>query len=393
MNPKNKLLRCAIFLIPLLIFNGCSEDKKQQDTTKKIVPLKVQTITVQKKPIPLWTRYTGRTKASNKQEVISRVSGILEKRYIKDGEYVKSGQKLFKIQQDEYIALLQVKTAKLQEDEASLKLADINVARYTPLAEEGLAPRATLESYQAESAKLKALIEGDKADIKKAKLNLSYTIIKAPISGKVSARRVDVGNMVDAKSSQVLTTIVKTDPIYAYFSPSQIDVMMFDKLSTEKKPYSFVEIETPFGVNRYDGFVDFSDNVVDPLTSTITMRATINNQKNELLPGSFVHVNIFITDKKEFIMIPPHVILNDQLGKYVYIVDKDNKAKRVDIKTGYRTKYYASVTEGLKDQDKVIVSSLIKIKPKQEVKYIDVTQKEGIDTILKENKLIPSRVK
>jgi len=392
MKHNNKLTRYIIFATFLLITTGCSTEQKQQ-TTKKQIPTKVQTITVQKKPIPLWGRCTGRTKASNKQEVISRVSGILEERYIKDGEYVKKGQKLFKIQQDEYIAILQIKTAKLQEDEAALKLAVANVRRYAPLVKEGLAPRATLESYQAETAKLKAVIEGDKANIKEAKLNLSYTIIKAPISGKVSARRVDVGNMIDAKSAQVLTTIVKTNPIYAYFSPSQRDVMMFNRLSEEKKPYSFIETQTPFGVKRYDGFVDFSDNVVDPLTSTITMRATISNPKNELLPGSFVHVNVFLTDKKDFIMIPPYVILSDQLGKYVYIVDKNNKAKRVDIKTGYRTKYYASVIKGLKQSDRVIVSSLMKIKPNQELSPIDVTDKEGIDAILKKNNLIPSKEK
>jgi len=378
-------------LIPFILsFYGCNNEAEKAPSVKEKV-FDVNVIRVEKKPIPLWMKYTGRTKASNKQEVVSRVSGILEKRYFKDGEHVKKGQKLFKIQQDEYIAALNAAKAILQEDEAALQLAQANVNRYAPLVQDGLAPRATLESYQAQVAKLKASILGDKAKIKEAQLNLSYTIIKAPTCGKVSARRVDVGNFITANSSEVLTTIVKTNPIYAYFSPSQNDVLMFNKIATNKKPYAFVELNTPFGAKRFNGFVDFSDNVVDPLTSTITMRATIQNPKYELLPGSFVYVNIFVTDKIPFLMIPPYVIMQDQLGKYVYIVDANNKVKRIDIKTGYATKYYTSVTKGLKTGDKVIISSLLKIQPGNSVKTTDLTNKEGIDAILKRHDLIPQK--
>jgi len=386
-----KLKKITLFTSFLaLLFLGCN-DNQEIKTQVKTNPLEINIIKVEKKPIPIWIKYTGRTKASNKQDIVSRVSGILEKRYVKDGEFVKKGQKLFKIQQDEYIAALKAAKAKLYEDIASLKLAQTNVKRYAPLVKEGLAPRATLEQYQAQEAKLKATIAGDKAKIKEAELNLSYTIIKAPISGKISARRVDVGNMIDARANQVLTTIVKIDPIYAYFSPSQKDVMMFDKIATSKTPYSFVELQTLFGIERFNGYVDFADNVVDPLTSTITMRAVIKNPKYKLLPGSFVYVNLFLTDKIPFIMIPPYVILSDQLGDYVYIVE-NNKIKRVDIKTGYRNKYYVNVTKGLKNGDKVVVSSLMKIKNGIDVKTKDVTKDEGIDAILEKNNLIPKKV-
>ena len=379
-----------VFIFIFLIFvSGCQKDANEETKQIKQEPLKVNVITVYDKKMPLWVRYTGRTKASNKQDIVSRVSGILEKRYVKDGQFVKKNQKLFLIQQDEYKAALDAAKAKLAEDIAALKLAQANVDRYLPLVKEGLAPRATLESYQAQVAKLRASISGDKASIKEAKLNLSYTVIKAPISGKISARRVDVGNVINANSLEILTTIVKINPIYAYFSPSQKDVMMFYKLAMQKKPYAFVEVDSPFGMKRYNGYVDFSDNVVDPLTSTITMRAVINNPRNELLPGTFVYVNIFLTNKMKFLMIPPYVILNDQLGKYLYVVDENNIVQRRDIKTGYRTKYYVSVTKGLKDKDKVIVSSLLKIKRGMKVIPNDVTKDEGIDAVLKKNNLIP----
>jgi RND family efflux transporter MFP subunit len=384
---------CKIFLNSVLIstivlLSGCSEEEKPQQA-KVIPPLSVNTITLHKEAVPVWKQYTGMTKASSDQDVKTRVSGILEEIYFKDGQYVEKNQKLFKIQQNEYIAALDAAKAKKAQDEASLSLAIADVKRYTPLVEEGLAPRATLEQYQAQQAGLKATIAGDIAQITKAELELSYTIIKAPISGYVSARKVDTGNLVGQGESTHLTTIVNTNPIYAYFSPSNSDVTMFQKYRNKEKPDAFIEATGTMETIRLNGFVDFSNNTVDPLTSTITMRATIDNKDGKVLPGTFVYVNLFINDKYKFLMIPPEVILNDQLGKYVYIVDENSKAKRVDIATDYSSKYYISVKEGLKDGDKIIVSALVKLKEGRSVMPVDVTDTEGIQAILKNNNLIP----
>lgn len=377
-----------LIISSLLLLSACSEEKQVQ--TKRVVPpLAVNTITVKKEAVPIWKQYTGMTKASSDQDVRARVSGILEKIYFKDGEYVHKGDKLFQIQQDEYIAALNVVKAKKQQDEASLALAIADVNRYKPLVDEGLAPRATLEQYQAKQAGLKAAIAGDIAEINKAKLQLSYTTIKAPISGKTSARQVDIGNLVGQGESTLLTTIVSIDPMYAYFSPSQNDVRLFQKYRNKEKPDAFIEIQGTQKKLRLDGFVDFSNNVVDPLTSTITMRATIANKDAKVLPGTFVYINLFINDKYKFLMIPPEVIFSDQLGKYVYIVDENNKAKRVDIKTNYETKYYVSVQSGLQDGDKLIISALVKLKTGRAVKAIDTTETNGIVAILKNNNLIP----
>ena len=329
------------------------------------------------------------TKASSDQEVRARVSGILEAIYFKDGEIVQKGQKLFKIQQSEYLAALNAAKAKKAQDEASLQLAIADVNRYEPLVKEGLAPRATLEQYQAQQSGLKAAIAGDIAQINKAQLELSYTLITAPISGRVSARHVDVGNLVGQGEATLLTTIVNINPIYAYFSPSQNDVRLFQKYRNKEKPDAYIEVQGNMEKLRLDGYVDFANNVVDPLTSTISMRATINNAKSKVLPGTFVYVNLFINDKYKFLMIPPEVIFSDQLGKYVYIADENNKAKRVNIETNYSTKYYVSVSKGLKDGDRLIVSALVKLKNSRVVQTTDTTEKDGIQAILKAHNLIP----
>ncbi len=376
--------------LTLLLLGGCG-DNTQQQVKKAPPPIPVKIITVEEKRVPIWGTFTGKTRASSHQEVRARVSGILEKIYFKDGEYVKKGQKLFKIEQSEYIAALNAAKAKKAQDEAALALAKADVERYTPLVEEGLAPRATLEQYQAKLASLNAAIVGDKAKIKEAQIKLDYTIIKAPISGKVSARLVDVGNLIGQGESTLLTTIVRYNPLYAYFSPSQNDALVMQNYRNKENLDAFIEYKGATEDIRLDGYVDFSDNIVDPLTSTITMRAVIQNPETKILPGTFVYVNVFINDKFKFKMIPPEIIMNDQLGKYVYILDANSTVKRADITTGYGTKYYVAVKKGLKDGDKVIISGLMKVKPGVKVKMIDATKKEGIDAILKNNHLIPAK--
>jgi len=374
-------------LFALLLLAGCSSEK-QQVKQQEVPPLNIQTITVKKEKIPIWQRYTGMTKASSDQEVKARVPGILEAIYFHDGDYVTKGQKLFKIEQTEYLAALKAAQAKKQQDEASLALAKADVKRYTPLVEEGLAPRATLEQYQAQEAGLEAAIEADEAQIQKAEIELGYTIIKAPINGRVSARLVDVGNLVGQGESTLLTTIVNTDPLYAYFSPSQADALLFQKYKKKERPDAFIEVPDASNL-RLNGYVDFANNSVDALTSTLTMRATIENKERQVLPGTFVYVSLFINDEYEFLMIPPEVVFTDQLGSYVYVVDENSTLKRADIKTGYSSKYYINIESGLKDGDKVAVSALMKLKPNRKVITKDVTKSKGIQAILKQNKLIP----
>jgi len=387
MHISRKIL-ASVIISSLTLFSACSQEEKTI-IKKEIPPLNVNIITVKKEAVPIWKQYTGMTKASSKQDVKVRVSGILEKIYFRDGQFVKKGQKLFLIQQAEYISSLNAAKAKKQQDEASLALAQADVNRYKPLVKEGLAPRATLEQYQAQYAGLKAAIAGDIAEINRAKLELSYTIIRAPISGNASARHVDIGNLVGLGESTLLTTIVKTDPIYAYFSPSQKDVRLFQKYRNKDKPDAFITIPGSEEEIRLDGFVDFKNNTVDPLTSTITMRATIDNRDSKVLPGTFVYINLFINDNYKFLMIPPEVIFNDQLGSYVFIVDENSLIKRVDIVTDYSSKYYVSVLSGLKDGDKLIVSALVKLKNGRKVKTTDVTQTQGIKSVLEKNNLIP----
>ncbi len=386
---KTVLLTFAL----LLIFSGCGEESQQQ-VPREAASLPVEVVVVQNKNVPIWIQYTGKTQASSSQEVRARVTGILEEVYFKDGEYVKKGQKLFKIEQTDYIAALDSAKAKKRRDLAALKLAKADVNRYKPLVKDGLAPRVTLEQYEAQVASLEADIFSDEASIRQAELELSYTIVKAPIDGQASRRLVDAGNLVGKNEATLLTTINKNDPMYAYFSPSEEDFQKINKFKDSNVLQAYItfdyQLKALQSISKL-GFVDFSDNTVDNSTSTISMRAEVPNEDHVILPGTFVYVNVYITNKLKFVGVPPDVIFEDQRGKFVYTVNTENRAHKVYVEPVLESRFFTLLEkDSVKDGEKVIVNALLRLKEDLLVKPTDVTGTKGIDAVIKENNLIPA---
>jgi len=389
---KKRYAAIIVAMSAFFVLTGCSDEKKAPVASNEVQALKVESVTVRKEKIPIWIQYTATTKASSEQEVRARVPGRLEKVFFKDGDMVKKGDKLFLIEQGPYKSALKAAEAEKERDEASLKLATANVERYKPLVHEGLAPRAKLEEYEAQQARFKAALTADEAKIEDAARKLEYTVVRAPISGKISARHVDAGNLVGFDGPTLLTTIVQTNPLYAYFSPSESDVAKIRHYASKQRLDAIARVASADDIlerSRLDGYVDFSDNSVDPQTSTVTMRATLNNPKGYVLPGTFVYLDIFVTDKHEFIVIPPQSIFEDQRGKFVYTVGEDGKAKRRSITIGLSNRYFTQIEKGLEDGDRVLVTGLAKVHPGAKLEVIDATDTKGAAAIIKKNKLIP----
>lgn len=351
----------------------------------------VEAITVQKEQIPIWLEYTGKTEATQRIEVRARVSGILEQVLFKDGDFVEKNQKLFVIEKTSYQAAVDQAMAKLEHDKATLKLAITDVNRYRPLVAKDLAPRATLDQYIAKADELRALIKSDQASIREAELNLSYTDVLAPASGRIGRRQVDVGNIVGYGDRTLLTTIIFDDPMYAYFNPSEEEFQIMRQHKSVDVMPAKVRVPDNRGnlVKRepYQGEVDFGDNRVDRMTGTITMRAVVANSKHDLLEGTFVYVDVFVTDKAKFIMVPPGIVMEDQQGSFIYTVSADNKAERVNIKRGFEGRLYLQVTEGLEDGAKVIISGLQNLSRGRAVTATEVTDKKGVQAIMKDEKM------
>ena len=286
----NRLLTLVCFAASLLL-SSCSEEQKDESAAEKKAPppLAVEVIGVNVESVPLWISFTGRTEAFKRVEVRARVSGRLDQVLFTEGDYVNEGDTLFVIEKDSYEAALAQAKAQLQKNQASLKLARADVERYKPLVAEDLAPRATLEQYEAREAELIAAIKADEANIQDAELNLSYTDVVAPISGRVSRKLVDIGNIVGYGEQTVLTTIISDNPMYAYFNPteSQFQAMRTYK-SRDEMPAMVTVSQDQSGLVQRDplkGKVDFSDNRVDNNTGTISMRALVANDDHSFWRG------------------------------------------------------------------------------------------------------------
>ncbi len=387
------------YFIPLcflLLFSvaACSSDtEEQQQPPPPPPPLQVKTITLQSEQVPIWLEYTGKTEASKRIEVRARVPGILEQVLFADGDFVEKGQKLFVIEKTSYQARLDQARALLEQDRASLRLAETDVQRYRPLVEKDLAPRATLDQYMAKADELRAKLKSDQAAIREAELTLSYTDVLAPQSGRASRRNVDVGNIVGYGEQTLLTTIIFDDPMYAYFNPSEEEFQIMRQHKSVDIMPAKVRIPDNRGriVKReeYSGKVDFGDNRVDRMTGTITMRAVVSNARHDLLEGTFVYVSVFITDQANFIMIPPGVVLEDQQGSFVYILDADSKAKRANITRGFENRFYLQVREGLKSGDTLIISGLQNLREGRAIAATDVTKSKGVLAVMKQQKMTP----
>jgi RND family efflux transporter MFP subunit len=377
------------------VLSACSSDKNEaQQAPQAPPPLQVETITVQKEQIPIWLEYTGKTEATQRIEVRARVSGTLEQVLFKDGEFVKKGQKLFVIEKTSYQATLDQKLAQLEHDKASLKLAETDVERYKPLVAKDLAPRATLDQYVAKADELRAVLKSDQAAIREAELNLSYTDVLAPESGRVGRKNIDIGNIVGYGERTLLTTIIFDDPMYAYFNPSEEEFQIMRQHKSVDIMAAKVRVPDTrghlFKREAYKGQVDFGDNRVDRMTGTITMRAIVANAKHDLLEGTFVYVDVFVTDQAKLTMVPPSVVMEDQQGSFLYIVDENSKAKRSNVKRGFESRLYLQITDGLKDGDKVIISGLQKVSEGREISATDVSDTKGVMAVLQQQKMTPT---
>jgi len=391
---RNKLL-CLLLAVSLFA-GGCSEDKKEAaPEVKEPPPLPVETITVSKKQVPIWIEYTGKTEATKRVEVRARVAGRLDQVTFQEGDYVEKGALLFVIEKDKYQSELEQARSKRERDLATLELARKDVERYKPLVAEDLAPRVTLEQYEARVAELEATVKADEAAIRDAELNLSYTDVVAPISGRVSRKLVDVGNIVGYTDQTVLTTIVDDDPMFAYFNPteSQFQVMR------EYKSQDMMDAQVTIPGNMagllereaLKGKVSFTDNRIDRTTGTITMRAEVANPDHTILEGTFVYVEVMVTDQAAFMMVPPVAVQEDQQGSFVFVADQDQTAKRVDIETGFESRHYLIVVDGLEDGENVLISGFARLQTGVKLAPTDVSATKGVLAELEKQGMLPGK--
>lgn len=363
-----KYILTMTLLSTLVFFQACSDkEEKKVEVIKKITQVNINTI--KKQNYAIWVNFSGKTQASKNVSITAKVQGELKKILFTPGSKVTQGQALFQVDDSEYKITLLQKEATLNKNKASLKLALANVNRYKPLVQKELAPKEKLDELIAVKEQLQAQITADKAIIKQAKLDLEYTIIKAPIKGSIGKALLDIGNMINTNT--VLANIVQSDVLYVNFNPSANEVSLIKKYKAEKYPKIKVIPQNANKNLELYGKLDFIDTISNESTGTVALRASINNTDNILFPGTFVDIKLFISDKIPFIALSPKVISRNQLGAYVYIVNEENSIEIRQLEITYSNKNLVIIKKGLKEGDKVIISAINKLKIAQKVEGIE----------------------
>jgi RND family efflux transporter MFP subunit len=369
-------------------------------------PPEVVVGTPEERTITLYHEFPGTTQASETLSIVPRVSGYLDSLHFADGTFVKKNRPLFVIDPRPYQDAYDVALAQVHVNEAGYKDAIANNARAKKVAETpGAISKQDLDLNQAQEEQAKANLELARANLASANLNLGFTHIAAPISGKISRRLIDVGNLVTANAT-LLTTINQYDPMYAYFNASEADFLAYlkrqrkddaaakpdaaksdvpksdaDKSETPDKPSqpdpddaSSQHTPVEMGLSNEAGFphkgtIDFADNRVDPNTGTISIRGVFSNPRPYLLaPGLFVRIRVPIGTQTGALLVPERALGTDQQGQYLLIVRPDHVVEHRSVEVGSsEDDNLVAIDRGLKLGEQFVVEGLQFARPNSKV--------------------------
>ena len=315
---------------------------------------------VEQRTLPVYLDYAARTESIREVSLQAKVSGYIQSQPTADGADVKEGDLLYKIDGRDYRAALDQAKAQAQRNQAALAYARSNFKRGDELVKTGFLAKDNYDQRASTLGQSEASVAQDNAAVRTAEINLAYTEIRAPFSGRLGRNRAPVGTLVGG-SGLTLNTLVQLDPIYVTFNPSERELATIEA-AREAGPVT-TEILLPDEPKvRYSGALTFIDNAVDRATGTITARATVANPKFTLLPGQYVRIRVHVRDEPNAMLVPQTSIGSSQLGKYVFVVSADSKAEQKLVTLGPTEGEKVSVT-GLAADDKVITGNLQKIGP------------------------------
>jgi RND family efflux transporter MFP subunit len=317
--------------------------------------------------------FTARTAAVDSVEVRAHVWGYLDKVNFKEGALVKQGDVLFELDARPYQALLNQAKAKVAQDKAQLRYDEAEYQRNLRLVATGAVSRSELDKTTAARGIDIANIEADKAMVVSRKLDLEYTKVLAPVSGRVSRYVVTVGNLIqsgDQGGGTLLTTIVSVDPMYAYFDVDEHTVLRVRQLIREGKARSARdgEVLVSLGLANEDGYphrgtINFVDNQVNPKTGTLRLRGVFPNKDEALSPGYFARVRVPIGFAHETLLVSDRALDTDQGQKIVYVVNDKSEVVSRPVRMGALHDGLRQITDGLKPGERVIVNGLQQVRP------------------------------
>jgi membrane fusion protein, multidrug efflux system len=346
--------------IVALALAGCSESRNAYVPPP---PPKVVVTQPVQKPVTLYLELTGNTAPFRTVQLVARVQGYLETIDYKDGTAVTKGTQLFGIERDVYQAQLDQAMAQLAHDQAVLKGAQVDLARYQQLAKTNAIPQQQMQDQQYLVEQNEATVKLDQANVETATINLGFTRVLAPFDGVVTNHLVDLGALVGVSGPTTLATIIQSDPLYAYFNASEPQVLAIRRNRAERgeslRTTDLPDIPVEIGLQDEEGYphkgqLDYASPQVDTATGTVTGRALFANKDHTLLPGSFVRVRLPIGHQDKALLTRSDAIGASQEGNYVLVVGADDVVQRKIVKTGQRQGQLQIIESGLDPGDWVV---------------------------------------
>ncbi|MGI2170983.1 efflux RND transporter periplasmic adaptor subunit [Shewanella sp. MF05960] len=351
-----------------LLLVACGQAPAQQQAGAPAAP-EVSVANVIHERITEWDQFTGRLQAPEKVTLVPRVSGYIESVNFKEGALVNKGDVLFTIDSNVFTAEVERLQAELTSAQSANQLAKNDFDRANKLFSQQAVSEELIDTRRSNMHQTAAAVASVKAALTSAKLNLEYTQVTAPITGRVSYANETAGNYVTAGQTQ-LTSLVSIENMYAYFDIDEQTYLKYASLSVENKrqdPRSgnntvlmALANETEF---TYQGVIDFVDNSVNQQTGTIRVRATFANPDNMLMPGLFARISIAGSASYQGILIDDKAIFTDLSNKYVLVVNDENTLEYRSITLGEKIHGLRIVTKGLQPDEKIVVNSLQKVRP------------------------------
>ena len=346
---------CLLTVFAIVLF--CGHDLSAQTQPKESAP-HVGTVNAERKPNEKTRDFVGRVEAIDRVEVRARVTGYLDAVLFKEGDLVHEGAVLYQIEKGPFEAAVQQAEGALARHQAAAVLTGAQLGRAQELAKKGDISQAEFDQRRAEDGKVRGDIKTAQGELKTAKINLGYTSITAPITGRIGKTNVTKGNVVGPNSG-VLALIVSQDPMHVTFPVSERDFLPFREAGQRVDTNRFrVRVRFTDGAQyAHTGQIDFVDVLIDRSADTILVRATFPNPSGALTDDQLVRVNLESVAPDEAVYIPQAALISDQQGVYVFVV-KDGKAEVRRVAPGGEIGVNVIIKEGLSGGEQVIVDGL-----------------------------------